>query len=149
VKKTIIALSAAVLIAAAPAVFAKGETSKTPGVQHKVSKKHHRGVTNYALRREMQVRGSTMGYPRAFGYVPGAPPVERWSAPDQAPGGAGATPGPGGGNTSVTTGQQAFGANGNPDMPVPNLSGTGPSTAGGGSAGGGGAGGGGGGGNGR
>jgi hypothetical protein len=73
-------------------------------------------------------------------------PNERWLGPDQAIGGAGATPGPGGGNTSVTTGQQAFGANGNPNLPVPNLSGTGPSTSGGGAAGGGGAGGGGGGG---
>jgi hypothetical protein len=143
VKKTIIALSAAVLIAAAPAAFAKGVTSKTPSVQHKVSRKHHPGVTNYALRREMQLEGRTMGYPRAFGYAPSARPVERWLAPDQAPGGAGATPGPGGGNTSVTTGQQAFGANGNPDLPVPNLSGTGPSTSGGGAGGGGGGGGGG------
>ena len=70
---------------------------------------------------------------------------QKWLAPDQAPGGAGATPGPGGGNTSVTTGQQAFGSNGNPNLPVPNLSGTGPSTAGGGAAGGSGGGGGGGG----
>jgi len=141
--KTIITLSAAVLIAAAPAVFAKA-----PSVQHKVSRKHHPGVTNYALRHERQGEGRTMGYPSAFGYAPGASRAERWLAPDQAPGGAGATPGPGGGNTSVTTGQQAFGANGNPNLPVPNLSGTGPSTAGGGSSGGGG-GGGGGGGNGR
>jgi hypothetical protein len=70
--------------------------------------------------------------------------TDRWSGPDQAPGGAGATPGPGGGNTSVTTGTQAFGANGNPNLPVTNLSGTGPSTSGGGAAGGGGGGGGGG-----
>jgi hypothetical protein len=138
VKKTMIALSAAVLIAAAPAAFALGVTSKTPSEQHKVSRKHHPGVTNYALRRERQGVGRTMSYPSAFGYAPGVPPTDRWSAPDQAPGGAGATPGPGGGNTSVTTGQQAFGANGNPAMPVPNLSGTGPSTSGGGSDGGGG-----------
>jgi hypothetical protein len=143
VKTTIIALTAAVLIAAAPAAFA----SKTASVHHKVSKKHHAGVNNYALRREMQLRGRTMGYPGAFGYAPGASPVvrnDRFFGPDQAPGGAGATPGPGGGNTSVTTGQQAFGANGNPELPVPNLSGTGPSTSGGGAAGGGGGGGGGG-----
>ena len=69
---------------------------------------------------------------------------DRWSGPDQAPGGAGATPGPGGGNTFVTTGTQAFGANGNPNLPVTNLSGTGPSTSGGGAAGGGAGGGGGG-----
>jgi hypothetical protein len=52
VKTRIIALSAAVLIAAAPAVFAKNVSSKTPSMQHKVSKKHHPAVTNYALRRE-------------------------------------------------------------------------------------------------
>src|ERR1700740_2506021 len=57
VKTTIIALSAAVLIAAAPAVFAQGVSSKAPTVQHKVSKKHHPGVSNYASRREMQVKG--------------------------------------------------------------------------------------------
>jgi hypothetical protein len=77
VKTTIIALSAAVLIAAAPAVFAKAVSSKTASVQHKVSRKHHPGVANYALRREMQVKGRTMGYPGAFGYAPGAPPVVR------------------------------------------------------------------------
>jgi hypothetical protein len=142
VKTTMIALSAAVLIAAAPAVFAKDGSSKTASVQHKVSKKHHPGVTNYTLRRETQVKGRTMSYPGAFGYARGSSPIER-SLPDQAPGGAGATPGPGGGNTSVTTGQQAFGANGNPNLPALNLSGTGPSTSGGGAAGGGGGGGGG------
>ena len=143
-KKTMIALSAAILIAAAPAVFAQGATSKTSSVQHKVARKHHPGITNYALRHERQIKDRTTGYPSAFGYAPPAPPVDRWSGPDQAPGGAGATPGPGGGNTSVTTGQQAFGANGNPERPAPNLSGTGPSTSGGGAAGGGGGGGGGG-----
>jgi len=61
------------------------------------------------------------------------PPQARW-LPDQAPGSGGATPGPGGGNTSVTTGYQAFGSNGNPNLPVLNLSGTGPSTAGGGTS---------------
>src|SRR5215469_2250438 len=54
-----------------------------------------------------------------------------WLGPGQGIGGAGATPGPGGGNTPVTTGTQAFGANGNPNGPALNLSGTGPSTAGG------------------
>jgi hypothetical protein len=77
VKTTIIALSAAALVAAAPAVFAQGVSSKAPSVQHKVSKKHHPGVSNYAPRREMQVKGWTMGYPGAFGYAPGAPPVVR------------------------------------------------------------------------
>ena len=73
-KTTIIALSAAALIAAAPAVFAQGVTSKTPGLQHKVSKKHHPAVPGYTPRREMQARGSNngsnKGNPRAFGYAP-------------------------------------------------------------------------------
>ena len=72
-------------------------------------------------------------------------PDERSFRPGLVIGGAGATPGPGGGNTTETTGTQAFGANGNPNLPALNLSGTGPSTAGGGSAGGSGGGGGGGG----
>jgi hypothetical protein len=76
-KTAIIALSAAALIADAPAVFAQGVSSKAPSVQHKVSKKHHPGVSNYAPRREMQVKGRTLGYPGAFGYAPGAPPVVR------------------------------------------------------------------------
>jgi hypothetical protein len=74
VKTTIIALSAAALIAAAPAVFAQGVTSKTPGLQHKVSKKYHPAVSGHTPRREMQARGSNngsnKGYPRAFGYAP-------------------------------------------------------------------------------
>jgi hypothetical protein len=77
VKTRIFALSAAVLIAAAPAVFAKIVSSKTPSVQHKVSRNHHPGVTNYALRREMQVKGRTTGNRGALGYAPGAAPVVR------------------------------------------------------------------------
>jgi len=100
VKTTIIALSAAALIAAAPAVFAQGVSSKAPSVQHKVSKKYHRGVSNYAPRREMQGKGWTMGYPGAFGYAPGAPPVVR-DMTDISPygggGGGGAGAGAGGG----------------------------------------------------
>ena len=73
--------------------------------------------------------------------------TQPWLGPGQGIGGAGATGGPGGGNTVVTTGHQAFGSNGVPGGET-NLSGTGPSTYGGGSGGGGGgAGGGGGGGN--
>ena len=68
----IITLSAAALIAAAPAVFAQGVPSKTPGLQHKVSKKKHSGVSVsvYTPLREMQARGSRNVYPRAFGYAP-------------------------------------------------------------------------------
>ena len=95
-KTTIIALSAAVLIAAAPAVLAKDVSSKTASAQHKVSKKHHSGVNHYALRREMRVRGRTMGYPGAFGYAPGAPPVVR-DMTDISPYGGGAGGGGAGG----------------------------------------------------
>jgi hypothetical protein len=72
VKTTIIALSAAALIAA-PAVLAQGVPSKTPGLQHKVFKKHHPAVSGYAPLREMQAKGSRKSYPGAFGYVPGQP----------------------------------------------------------------------------
>jgi len=73
VKTTIIALSAAALIAAAPAVLAQGVPSKTLGLQHKVSKKHRPGVSGYAPLREMQAKGSKKGYLGAFGYAPGEP----------------------------------------------------------------------------
>jgi hypothetical protein len=65
VKTTIIALSAAALIAAAPAVLAQGVPSKTPSLQHKVSKKNHSSVAVYAPLREMQTKGSKNVYPRA------------------------------------------------------------------------------------
>jgi hypothetical protein len=71
VQTTIIALSAAALIAAAPAVLAQGVPSKAPGLQHKVSKKHHLGVSGYAPLREMQAKSSKKGNPGAFGYAPG------------------------------------------------------------------------------
>jgi hypothetical protein len=72
-KTTIVALSAATLIAASPAVLAQGVPSKTPGLQHKVSKRHHPGVSGYAPLREMQAKGSKKGHPGAFGYAPGEP----------------------------------------------------------------------------
>ncbi len=72
-KTTIIALSAAVLIAAAPCVLAQPAASKTSVLQHKVSKKYHPGASRYAPLREMQARGSNRGYPAAFGYAPVMP----------------------------------------------------------------------------
>ncbi len=68
-KTTIIALSAAALIAAAPAVLAQGVTSKAPGL-HKVSKKHHSRVSGYAALRAMQAKGSKTGDPGASSYAP-------------------------------------------------------------------------------
>jgi hypothetical protein len=73
VKTMIMALSAAALVAAAPAVHAQGVPGKTPGPQHKVSKKHHPGVFGYAPLREMQAKGSNKAYPGAFGYAPAEP----------------------------------------------------------------------------
>ena len=70
-KTTMTALSAAALIAAAPAVLAQGVPSKTPGLQHKASKKHH--PAGYAQLPEMQAKGSKKGYPGAFGYAPREP----------------------------------------------------------------------------
>jgi hypothetical protein len=69
-KTAIIALSAAALIAAAPAVLAQGVPGKTPGLQHKVSKKHHPGVSGYAPLRETRAKGSKTGYPGASSYAP-------------------------------------------------------------------------------
>jgi opacity protein-like surface antigen len=69
-KTTIIALSAAALVAAAPAALAQGVPGKTPGLQHKVSKKHHPGVSGYAQVREMQAKGSTTGPRRVTDAIP-------------------------------------------------------------------------------
>ena len=68
-KTTIIALSAAALVAAAPAALAQGVPGKTPGLQHKVSKKHNPGISGYSQMREMQAKGSKTGYPGASGYA--------------------------------------------------------------------------------
>lgn len=72
-KTTIIALSAVALLAATPAVFAAGVSSKTPGheMQLKGSKKGHPGASGYAPGREMQAKGSKKGHPGASGYAPG------------------------------------------------------------------------------
>jgi hypothetical protein len=73
VRTAIIALFAAALVFAAPAVAAKGGSSKTPDVQHHVAKTHHAGGAHDTRRHAMQTRGS--GYPGVFGYAPGAPAV--------------------------------------------------------------------------
>jgi hypothetical protein len=72
VKTTFIALSAAALIAVTPAMPVRGAASKTPGLQHKVSEKHHARISGHAPPNEMQARGSTR-YPGAFGYTLGEP----------------------------------------------------------------------------
>ena len=70
-KTAIIALSAAALIAAGPGALAENRPTKTPGLQHKVSRKYHPGISGYAPLRAMQAKGSKQGYPGAF--LPGEP----------------------------------------------------------------------------
>ena len=72
-KSVIIALSAAVLIAAAPAVLAQNLSSKTLDQQHHATKKHLRVVASYAPRHAMHAKGLITDYPGAFGYAPSAP----------------------------------------------------------------------------
>lgn len=72
-KFAIIAVSAAAMIASAPAVFAQGVSSKTPGheMQDRGSKKGSPGASGYAPGHEMQAKGSKKGSPGASGYAPG------------------------------------------------------------------------------
>jgi hypothetical protein len=73
-KLSVIALSTAVVIAFAPAVFAQGVSSKTPGHQmQKYGKKAGHRASNYAPGHRMQAYRSKTGYPGAFGYAPGEP----------------------------------------------------------------------------
>jgi opacity protein-like surface antigen len=72
-KTAIIALSVAALMSAAAAVAAQDASSRPPGAQHHVAKKHRVGVTHDARRHAMQAKG--FRYPGAFGYAPAAPSV--------------------------------------------------------------------------
>jgi hypothetical protein len=69
-KLTIIALSAAALIASSPAVFAQ---SKAPGqeMQQKGSVKGSPGASGYAPGQKMHAKGSKRGTEGASGYAPG------------------------------------------------------------------------------
>ena len=71
-KTMIIALSAAALIAAAPAVLAKNVSSKVPDQQHKVFKKRPQVVTGYAPWHEAHARGVKTGNLGASSYPPSA-----------------------------------------------------------------------------
>ena len=72
-KLAVIALSTAALIASAPAVFAQGVSSKTPGheMQQSGSMTGSPGASGYAPGQEMQTTGSKNGSPGASGYAPG------------------------------------------------------------------------------
>jgi hypothetical protein len=72
-KLAVIALSTAAVIASAPAVFAQGASSKTPGHQmQKYGKKAGHHASSYAPGHRMQAYRSKTGYPGAFGYAPSA-----------------------------------------------------------------------------
>ena len=72
-KLGMIAISTAALIVSAPAVFAQGASSKTPGheMQERGSKTGSPGASGYAPGQEMQAKGSKKGEPGASGYAPG------------------------------------------------------------------------------
>ena len=72
-KLAIIALSTAALIASAPAVFAQGVSSKTPGHEmlQKGPKKGSHGASGYSPGHQMHAKGSKTGSPGASGYAPG------------------------------------------------------------------------------
>ena len=72
-KLAIVALSAAALIASAPAVFAQASSGKAPGqeMQEKGSVKGSQGASGYAPGQEMHAKGSKNGSPGASGYAPG------------------------------------------------------------------------------
>jgi hypothetical protein len=88
-KTTIIALSAAALIAAAPGVLAQNVSSKTPDQRHHASKQHPRFVSVYAPRHAMHAQGLKTGYPSAFGYAPSEPKDYFLESSRQAGGGGG------------------------------------------------------------
>jgi hypothetical protein len=70
-KLAVIALSTAVVIASAPAVFARGVSSKTPGRHmQKYGKKAGHRASSYAPGQRMQANRSKTGSPGVFGYAP-------------------------------------------------------------------------------
>jgi hypothetical protein len=98
VKTMIIALSAAALIAAAPAVLAKNVSSKVPDQQHKVFKKRPQVVTGYAPWRVVHTKDVKTGYPAASSYPPSAPKDYTYENSRAAGGGGG---GGGGGGSGM------------------------------------------------
>jgi len=70
-KLAVIALSTAAVIASAPAVFAHGASSKTPGHEmQKYGKRAGHHVSSYSPGHRMQAYRSKTGYPGASGYAP-------------------------------------------------------------------------------
>jgi uncharacterized membrane protein YgcG len=69
-KTAISTLSAAILIATAPAVLAGNVSRKAPHHQRQISKKHSPNIYGYAPRRVMPASVVKTGYPGTFGYAP-------------------------------------------------------------------------------
>lgn len=88
-KTTLIALSAATLIATAPAVLARHVSSKSPGSHHHVSRTHPRVISGYASWQATHTNGMRAGYPGAFGYAPSEPRDGALESSRQAGGGGG------------------------------------------------------------
>ena len=88
-KTTIIALSAATLIATTPAVLAQNVSSNIPGQQHKVVKKRPQVVSGYVPWHAVHAGSTNMGYLGAFGYAPSGPKDYTLDNGRQAGGGGG------------------------------------------------------------
>jgi hypothetical protein len=70
-KLAVIALSTAAVIACAPAVFAHGASSKTPGHEmQKYGKKAGHRASSYAPGHRMRAYRPKTGSPGVFGYAP-------------------------------------------------------------------------------
>ena len=87
--KTIIALSAAALIAVAPAVLAQNVSTKTPDQHHKVFKKRPQVVSSHVPRYTVHAKSVQMGYPAAFSYARSPPGDYNSEGGRQAGGGGG------------------------------------------------------------
>jgi len=89
VKTTFIALSAAVLITAAPAALAQQASAKTPDQHRQVSRKHLGAMSAHGSQHATHAPRLTTGYPGAFGYAPNAPRDYSLESSRQAGGGGG------------------------------------------------------------
>ncbi len=96
-KTAIITLSAAILIATAPAVLAANVSGKAPHHHHQISKKHSPNIYGYAPWRVMPTSGVKTSYPGAFGYAPSPYTYENGRRVGGGGGGGGGSGGGGGG----------------------------------------------------
>jgi hypothetical protein len=89
VKTAIITLSAAILIATAPAVLARNVSSNAPHQHHKVAKKHPSNISGDTPWRVTHDNGVKTGHPGAWGYAPVAPKDYTYDNSRNAGGGGG------------------------------------------------------------